>query len=679
MKRRRSLYARPEIVRGEQCTKGALTAPTTAGRGAVGVVADIAKLSVGREEYYTRELATDHEQYLSGHGESPGRWYGAGASILGLEGEASVAGFQAMFEGRDPTTGELLGRPHGRNAVPGFDVVLRPTKSLSVLYGLGDPVTGRAVLAAHHAGVAEAVTYLDTHIGTRRGHGGREHVSGQGLLAVGFDHRTSREGDPLLHTHLVVANRTQGPDGRWTSLDGRDLYRHRLATDAIYRATYQRQLSRTLGVEWTAADAYGNRELQGLPEDLVRLFSKRIDQIDLEVKRLEGSGRERTPRLVKWAVQATRKPKDYEAADTLYARWRTEAAERGHDPDDLVRQVTGRTRDHDQDLSESAVAAVFDRLADPDGLTATASTFARHDVIAALGGHLAGAGRAELEDLADRFCAQRAVAVVADRALEERRWSTPELLGVEQRLVVAAIDRADEQAAVVSHDAVCAALQAHPSAGEDQQAMVRYVCRGGAGVALVVGRAGTGKTFALGIARHAWQLDGYRPVATAPTGIATVSLEAEGFEEVATCDRFLADLGCGQERLDGRTVLVVDEAGMLGSRNWPVCSTTLSRPGPRWSWWGMTGNCRRSTPAAGFAPSGTASAPANSPRTAASFKPGNVKSWSWSARGWSRRRWRPTGPMTGSSRRSPNRPPPWLCSRTGGKPGRTPNGTLRRT
>ena len=75
------------------------------------MVADIAKLTVGREEYYTRELATDHEQYLSGHGESPGRWYGAGASRLGLQGEASVAGFQAMFEGRDPTTGEAARPP----------------------------------------------------------------------------------------------------------------------------------------------------------------------------------------------------------------------------------------------------------------------------------------------------------------------------------------------------------------------------------------------------------------------------------------------------------------------------------------------------------------------------------------------------------------------------------------
>jgi conjugative relaxase-like TrwC/TraI family protein len=530
------------------------------------VVADIAKLSVGREEYYTRELATDHQQYLSGHGESPGRWYGAGAAALGLEGEASVAGFRRMFEGRHPDTGELLGRPHGKGAVPAFDVVLRPTKSVSILYGLGDHATGRAVLATHHAGVAEAVAYLDEHIGTRRGHAGVQHVSGQGLLSVGFDHRTSREGDPLLHTHLVVANRTQGPDGRWTALDGRDLYRHRLAADAIYRATYQRELSRTLGVEWTPADAHGNRELQGLPEELIRAFSKRSDQIDLEVERLETSGRQRTPRLVKWAVHATRKAKQHERPETLYDRWRIEAAERGVDPDTLVRQVTGRTQEQDRGVSNLAVKRAFNRLAGPAGLTMSVSTFARQEVIAALGGELVGATRTELEGLADRFLAERAVAVVADRALEERRWSTPELLGVEQCLVAAAVDRAGEQTAVASHEAVRAALSAHPTAGEDQAAMVRDVSQGGQGVALVEGRAGTGKTFALGVARHAWQLDGYRLLAAAPTGIATVSLEAEGFEEVATVDRLLVDLDRGQERLDGRTVLVVDEAGMAGSR-----------------------------------------------------------------------------------------------------------------
>jgi conjugative relaxase-like TrwC/TraI family protein len=126
---------------------------------------------MGREDYYLRELATDHEEYLSGHGESPGRWHGAGATNLGLQGEASPAGFRRMFEGRHPDSGELLGRPHGRSAVPAFDVVLRPTKIVSVLYGLGDPATGRAVLKAHHVGIREATAYLDEHLGTRRGHG----------------------------------------------------------------------------------------------------------------------------------------------------------------------------------------------------------------------------------------------------------------------------------------------------------------------------------------------------------------------------------------------------------------------------------------------------------------------------------------------------------------------------
>jgi conjugative relaxase-like TrwC/TraI family protein len=532
------------------------------------VVADIAKLTVGREAYYTRELATDHEAYLSGHGESPGRWYGAGASALGLQGEASVAGFQAMFEGRDPTTGELLGRPHGRNAVPAFDVVLRPTKSVSILYGLGDPATGRSALAAHHAGLAEAIGYLDEHLGARRGHGGVQHVSGQGLVVVGFDHRTSREGDPLLHTHLVIANRVQGPDGRWTALDGRDLYRHRLAADAIYRATYQRELARTLGVEWTAADRHGNRELQGMPEDLVRSFSKRTDRIDAELDRLVADSGERTPRLVKWVVHTTRKPKEHESPDTLYDRWRQEAAERGHDADSLVREVTGRTPDRGQDWTVSAEVAgrLFDRLAGPDGLTQHASTFTRPDVLVALGAGLEGAGRIELEELADRFVAERAVSVVADRAVEERRWSTPELLAVEQQLATSATGRTGEKTAVASHQAVRDALAVHPTAGPDQQAMVRDLCQGGAGVAVVVGRAGTGKTFALGIARHAWQLDGYRLLAAAPTGIATLSLQGEGFEDVATCDRLLADLNRGREQLNARTVLVVDEAGMVGSR-----------------------------------------------------------------------------------------------------------------
>ena len=547
------------------------------------MVVDVAKLSVGREDYYVREVANNREEYLTGHGESLGRWLGSGAAALGQQGTVSTEAFVRMFHGRHPDTGELLGRAYGETGVPAFDVVFRPTKSVSLLYGLGDAQVAGVVLEAHHQATTEALGYLEEHVGARRGHAGCEHVDGDGLLAVGFDHRTSRAGDPLLHTHVIVANRVQGPDGRWTAMDGRDLYRHRLASDAIYRGAYQRALSRSLGIAWSGPDQYGNREVANIPDSLVRAFSKRADAIDLEVERLESEGRVRTPKLVKWVVHATRQAKRQEAPATLAERWRAEARQHGADVPGLLRDVLGRPADGEPAPdSEADVAGVFDQLAGAEGLTAQASTFARQDVIAALGAQLVGADRTRLETLADRFLAERAVSVVAKRSVEERRYATPELLGVEQRLVADALERQGDRAGMCSPEAVRAALAEHPTVGEDQAGMVRDLCRRGAGVGVVVGKAGTGKTFALGVARHAFSLDGYRVMGTAPTGIATTSLEAEGFEEVATVDRLLVELdqaarpsgqrlargghAAPEPLLDARTVLVVDEVGMVGSR-----------------------------------------------------------------------------------------------------------------
>jgi hypothetical protein len=416
--------------------------------------------------------------------------------------------------------------------------------------------------------VTAAVAYLDAQVGTRRGHGGHQKVSGRGLVVVGFDHRTSREGDPLPHTHLIIANRVQGPDGRWTSLHGRDLYRHRRAADALYRAAYQRLLTRSLGIAWDEADRWGNRSISGMPAEIVRAFSKRSQQISERLAELEERGRQRTPALVQFAVHASRKAKQHEAPEILHARWRAEARALGIDPERLVDQVSERRRDATVD--ERTVVRVFDRLAGAEGLTAQMSTFARQDVVVALGGEFATVAADDLQALTDRFLSERAVPVVDERAETgtERRWSTPDLLNVERTLVAAAQARQDEQTAVVPAELVRATLAAHPAIGEDQAGMVRDLCRGGGGVALVQGRAGTGKTFALGVARHAWQQGGWRVLGCAPTGIATMSLEAEGFEETATVDRLLLELDRHGARkvLGERAVLVVDEAGMVGSR-----------------------------------------------------------------------------------------------------------------
>jgi conjugative relaxase-like TrwC/TraI family protein len=595
------------------------------------VAADLHKLAAGREGYYTREIAKNREEYLSGHGESPGVFHGGSARALGLSGECSAEAFKRLFAWQDPRTGEQLGRAPRQDAMPGWDLVFRPHKDVSILYALGDEATSRKVAEAHQAGVRAAVAYLDAQVGTRTGRHGAEHVQGEGLLAVGFTHRTSRAGDPLLHTHLIITNRTQGPDGKWRTLDSRDLLNHRATADAMYRAAYQQELTRNLGVRWGEPDRWGNRAIQGMPEELRRVFSKRHEQISAELQRQEANGKHRTAKLVQQVVHATRPPKSHETPETLYGRWQQEARALGYEPERLVRDLTDQARTREQDpagtaghsqhsggkpaglaelltttarLPERTIATMFDRLAGPEGLTAQASTFTRPQVLCAVGRELpaeaAGTvGPAELETLADRFLAERAVSVIGEHAIGERHYATPELLQVEQRLIDAAVGRTGEQAGTCSHDTLWATLAAHPTIGEDQAAMVRDITQGGQGVSVVVGKAGTGKTYALGVARHAWQLEGYRVLGAAPTGIATVCLDAEGFEHSRTVDALLGELD--QERADrgrrrplgrseqltrkrqlperdrgrdgqdervlgDRTVLVVDEAGMLGSR-----------------------------------------------------------------------------------------------------------------
>jgi AAA domain len=199
------------------------------------------------------------------------------------------------------------------------------------------------------------------------------------------------------------------------------------------------------------------------------------------------------------------------------------------------------------------------------------STFTRAEVVDAFAKRLPVAPSAQqaltqAEAAADRFLAERAVRVGRDRRLGVERYSTPELLALERQLVDGVTQRADQGCAVVPSELVRQVLDRHQTAGEDQVAMVRDLTQGGTGVALVVGRAGSGKTWTLGVAREAFELDGYQVLGTAPTGIATVGLAEEGFSDARTVDRLLLDLGRGREALDARSVLVVDEAAMVPTR-----------------------------------------------------------------------------------------------------------------
>jgi hypothetical protein len=340
-----------------------------------------------------------------------------------------------------------------------------------------------------------------------------------------------------------------------------------MATDHLYLAAERAALTQRLGVRWGPVDERsGAAEIQGLDDrTLIEQFSKRSEQIDhwLDSHGLSGI------KASSAAAVATRAPKDYsESEASVYARWATELAEQGVGERQLAAVCSGG---RGRPATRTELDAVLDGLAGPDGLTGQVSTFTRTDVVDALAKRLPVAPSAQqalikVEEAADRFLEERAVRVGRDRRLGVDRYSTPELLELERQLVEGASSRADEGAAVVCPDLVRHVLDRHASVGEDQAAMVLDLTRGGTGVAIVVGRAGSGKTWALGLAREAFELDGYQVLGCAPTGIAAVGLADEGFADARTVDRLLLDLQRGQAELDGRTVLVVDEAAMVATR-----------------------------------------------------------------------------------------------------------------
>jgi hypothetical protein len=113
----------------------------------------------------------------------------------------------------------------------------------------------------------------------------------------------------------------------------------------------------------------------------------------------------------------------------------------------------------------------------------------------------------------------------AVRAGDEPRYSTPELLALEQRTLDGAVARRNDGVAVIDRGQLVAALDRRPGLSHEQQAMVRALTTDGAGVAVVVGKAGSGKTFALDAAREAWQAAGIRVIGCALAARAAAGLQ----------------------------------------------------------------------------------------------------------------------------------------------------------
>jgi conjugative relaxase-like TrwC/TraI family protein len=535
----------------------------------------IAKLGVGQESYYLSKVASGVEDYYSGEGEAAGAWLGRGAGRLGLDGEVDGGDLRSLLAGMTVDGDQrLVGQP-GHRRVPGWDLTFSAPKSVSVLWALAHGDVAREVVAAHEAAVRAGLEYLEQHAtaSRRRVDTRIEPVRGEGLVVAAFRHRTSRAGDPQLHTHALAVNAVERIDGGWGALHSPVIYRHARTAGFVYQALLRSELTERLGISWTPI-INGYAEIDGVDQRLQRLFSKRRADI------VDALGeREHSLAATSAAARRTRTAKAPSATvNELRDRWADEAAEAGIDP------VSVLQRAHKVAMSVPAAnqAEITDALLAPTGLTMSQSTFERRDLMRAWCESLPPGTPVDLPALearCDRFLrGDDVVAVAASDSVggvvdasgqrvttrpREGRWTTTQLLELEHELLVTVAGGTNVGAGRVAVAVVDEVLADRSDLSGEQAAMVRHLTTSGNGVDVVVGQAGTGKTYALAAAADLWRAAGLQPIGVALAARAASELQDGTGIPSSTVAQFLLDAPGG---LSPNHVVVVDEAAMVDTR-----------------------------------------------------------------------------------------------------------------
>ena len=548
-----------------------------------------------RDGYYSKDDPAHREASA---------WTGRGAAALGLSGPVDSAAFKAVLEGRVPD-GPRLGK-RGRDGEiihrPGRDVTLSAPKSVSLMAMVGGD---ERIVEAHDRAVTATLGWIEKNAvltrmqdpgsgpGQAPATGAMVHTDGQKMVAATFRHDTSRNLDPQLHTHAVIANMVQDDAGKWRTMVNDGLYRNKMAIGAIYRAELARGLG-DLGYQIEKSHADGRFEIAGVPREVIDAYSTRRAEIETAMAE-RGLGESKdNPHLADRAALLTRAAKHDVDKAALDRTWQRQAKALGFS----AAKVRANARKAERgllgpdlfagpgyaagDAAAWAVAHISERQA----------VFGHADLLAAT---LAREPGAVTVDAAERAIAalERDGALHAARGLDHgRHWSTDAALARESETI--ALMRAGQGAEKTVMRRWVAETKLHRGRlNEGQKEAVKTILAGKDRVVAVQGYAGTGKTTMLKRLRALGESQGYRTVGLAPSASAAKTLQAESGIESETLQRWLArhdgiahgrGTAAGLRKLraaNAKTMLVVDESSLASSeqmRNLLRIATALRLP-----------------------------------------------------------------------------------------------------
>lgn len=499
------------------------------------------------------------EYYNSG---GNGRWWTTGESIVRNGVPIDRQTFRDLCAGLDPRDGSPLVRGAGPEHRAGWDLTFSPPKGFSILWAAGTPRQRQRLEQIQRDAVHEALQFLvrERLVYVRLGAGGQQREVPTDVIVGLFEHFTSREGDPACHVHAVLMNLARAADGKYRTCDT-DHYAWQLAIGAAFRSALSAGL-RTLGLTFhhTGRDQF---EINGV-QCLISAFSKRARQIEDTIDR-GGSAAQK-----EIAALATRQNKeDVPTGAELEARWKQEFDAIGIDPWIAV------------DASAVSIAplderTIHDEFEKPEitgntPVARAASAIFRHEAVlnrrvllqrslaeASLGGNGIESVYAEIGALEAAGKLQKL------STGRPERWTTPAIAAAEATML-RATDR--EQGLWFDDAAISSALSNAPQLSAEQRQAVLHATSGDP-ITVIQAGAGTGKTTLASVIIRAAEGSQIRIVSLAPSHVAADELTKSTGIKATTIAHWLHGLASGRiEPPSDRTLLLIDEAGMVGTRD----------------------------------------------------------------------------------------------------------------
>ncbi|CAH1649487.1 Exonuclease V subunit alpha [Hyphomicrobiales bacterium] len=512
-------------------------------------------------------------EYYLGTAEPAGRWYAPAGDFELVDGaEVEPAAFERLYAGVGSDGKTLLSQRGRADRVPAFDVTFSAPRSVTLAWVFAGPDLKASIEAAQERAARAALGVVEREaMWARRGKGGQV-LEPVALSAALFQHGESRPaehedervfGDPNLHIHAVILNLATRADGSIGAIHSKILRDWKMAAGAHYHAALAHEME-TLGFAIDRIGYNGTFELAGVPDELIRYFSARRKEIEDELAEHQTTSRSAAA-LASAITRATREAKSEAGARSREEVWTEAAATRGVAVESFTEDLRRQDRLLDLESGERLLAERLSAL--PRELTEARSVFERRDLFRAVAAALVGTGlpaeRTGRE--VDRLLRDGALIEIGRDPIGLPRYSTAEMVAVERQVVEIARDLAADALKGVDQTALIVRCKEAGLSLEQQDAAL--VAAGSQAIAIIEGAPGSGKTTTLTPIVSAYQEAGYRVLGAASAWRIARMLQTDlGIEARATAS-WIEKAKRGHRVLDRNTVLIVDEAGLLSSRD----------------------------------------------------------------------------------------------------------------